>query len=118
MDDQLLVKMLNKTNLEDDNTSDSLNFSFVKPQGPVLENVNDGILNVDTDKLYNEYCANSFSENSLTKYENLYNDFKIVLKIAESLKTEYKNVDSPSHGFKASKKESPSSPKTTNLIDF
>jgi hypothetical protein len=52
--------------------------------------VNDGILNLNTERLFNEYYSSSFSENSLKKYENLFNDFKITLKMIESLKNEYK----------------------------
>jgi hypothetical protein len=61
-----------------------------KLSGPLLENVNDGILNLNTEKLYNEYYSCNFNENSLKKYENLHNDFKISLKMIESLKNEYK----------------------------
>ena len=61
-----------------------------KLNGPLLENVNDGVLNMNTEKLYNEYYSNNFNENSVKKYENLYNDFKISLKMIESLKNEYK----------------------------
>ncbi len=52
--------------------------------------MNDGILNLNTERLFNEYYSSSFSENSLKKYENLFNDFKITLKMIESLKNEYK----------------------------
>ena len=61
-----------------------------KLSGPLLENVNDGILNLNTEKLYNEYYSCNFNENSVKKYENLHNDFKISLKMIESLKNEYK----------------------------
>jgi hypothetical protein len=81
---------LNKTNLD---LSDSQNENNLSKANLILENHNDGILNVDTERLYNEYCKNSFSENTLNKYENLYNDFKIILKITESLKNEYKTKD-------------------------
>ncbi len=60
-----------------------------KINGPILENVNDGILNINTEKLYNEYYSSNFNENSFKKYENLLNDFKITLKMIESLKNEY-----------------------------
>jgi mevalonate pyrophosphate decarboxylase len=53
-----------------------------------IVNVNDGLLNINTEKLYKEYCANSFMENSIMKMENLHNDFKIILKLIESLKNE------------------------------
>jgi len=66
------------------------NFNLeVKINGPVLENVNDGILNINTEKLYREYYSCNFNENSFRKCENLYNDFKITLKMIESLKQEY-----------------------------
>ena len=45
---------------------------------------------MNTERLYNEYYTNNFNENSVKKYENLYNDFKISLKMIESLKNEYK----------------------------
>ncbi len=67
------------------------NFSLeVKINGPILENVNDGILNINTEKLYREYYSCNFNENSFRKYENLHNDFKITLKMIESLKNEYR----------------------------
>jgi hypothetical protein len=112
--------MLNKSNLEEEANQDNdlMNFTLVKPQGPILENINDGILNLDTDKLFNEYCSNAFGENTLGKYENMYNDFKIILKIAESLKSEYKNVDNQSADLKTFYKDTPKGSTSTNLIDF
>ncbi len=128
VDDQSLVFMLNKSSLveEEDIThshdNDFMNFTLIKSHGPILENINDGILNLDTEKLFNEYCSNSFGENSLGKYENMYNDFKIILKIAESLKSEYKNIDNQTAGIKTFYKDKEVTPKTSstssNLIDF
>ena len=88
-----LILFLNKTyeenfNLDEKNT---------KLSGPVLENVNDGILNLNTEKLYNEYYSCNFNENSMKKYENLHNDLKITLKMMESLKNEY-NTESVQSG--------------------
>ena len=51
-------------------------------------NINDGILNLNTEKLYKDYCTNNFNENSLLKYENMLNDFKIILKLIESFKND------------------------------
>jgi hypothetical protein len=67
--------------------------------------VNDGLLNLNTEKLYKEYCTNSFEENSVMKYENMLNDFKIILKLIESLKNDL--------GF-----DKESKPGTNNLIDL
>ena len=66
-----------------------------KIQGPILENKNDGILNLNLDLLRKEYCNNNFNDNSLIVFENMYNDFKIILKLIESLKAEYKNGEEP-----------------------
>lgn len=82
--------MLNKTNL---GPTDTQNENSSSKANLILENHNDGILNVDTERLYNEYCKNNFQDNSLNKYENLYNDFKIILKITESLKNDYKTKE-------------------------
>jgi ubiquinone biosynthesis protein Coq4 len=62
-----------------------------KFNGPMLENINDGVLKINTDQLFTEYCSNDFNETPISKFENMYNDFKIVLKIVESLKTEYRS---------------------------
>lgn len=80
-----LLLLLNKSNKEDDQIETSKT-----QKGPMLENINDGILKINTDQLFKEYCSNSFNENSLFKYENMFNDFKIILKLIESLKGDYK----------------------------
>lgn len=116
-----LVNLINK--VEDDQES---NFTFQNvftQNGPILlENVNDGILNLDTEKLYNEYCSNNFTENNIVKYENMYNDFKIIMKIVESLKNEYTSSISTSindNSYSISENKSKSiNKKQNNLIDF
>lgn len=84
-----LLLYLNK-NYQENSDIFNLDEKSIKINGPILENVNDGILNLDTEKLLNEYYSKSFPENCLKKYENLFNDFKITLKMIESLKNEYK----------------------------
>ena len=133
VDEQNLVNLLNGSNLEDNRNSGSNGYigseSSYKSNGPILENINDGILNLDTERLQNEYCLNNFVENSLARYENMYNDFKIVLKIVESLKSEYKN-EIPNSTFnsindttsslkqKESAQSSVGTSSINNLIDF
>lgn len=82
--------MINKNKGEKSDDDDSGGNISTARKGPVLEGLNDGILNLNTEKLYQEYCSRNFGENSLLKFENMYNDFKIILKLVESLKNEYK----------------------------
>jgi hypothetical protein len=63
--------MLNKsTNIENDTLTQKTT---------TVINDNDGILNLNTELLYKEYCTNNFNENSIGKYEKMHNDFKIIL---------------------------------------
>jgi hypothetical protein len=79
----LSIKLGDGTNgLKDD--------SFTRETRNII-NVNDGLLNLNTEKLYKEYCTGTFEENSVMKYENMHNDFKIILKLLESLKNEINN---------------------------
>jgi hypothetical protein len=54
-----------------------------------LENSSEGILNLNVEKLSNEYCSSSFEEIPLSKFENMFNDFKIMLKLVEVLKNDF-----------------------------
>jgi hypothetical protein len=75
-----MLNLLNKSELS---VEDNI---VLRSRGDI--NVNDGILNLDTEKLYKEYCTNNFNENSLMKYEYMLNDFKIILKLIESFKND------------------------------
>ena len=110
-----MINLLNrstKSTLEEDISIDKSSYT------PLL---NDGLLSLDVDRVYNEYCSNNLSEISLSKIENMYNDFKIILKMVESLKNEYKNGEGNNNNIQlGSHQSSPinSSSKVTNLIDF
>ena len=105
-----MVNLLNNSDL----TNDLNGITFINTQENILS-VNDSLLSVDTEKLKNEYCSNSFIDNSLTKYENMYNDFKILLKIVESVKQGEDTYSNNLINFTSNKT---SSKNKTNLIDF
>ncbi len=75
---------MNETLVEDSNELTGI--TFINEQQRTNLSIHDSLLSLDTDKLFNEYCSNQFTDNSITKYENLHNDFKILLKIVESIK--------------------------------
>ncbi len=77
--------MINKNNGE------IYNEDIISSGGQI--NMNDGLLNLNTEKLYKDYCTNNFNENSLMKYENMLNDFKIILKLIESFKNDLNYSD-------------------------
>jgi hypothetical protein len=79
-----LVKVLNESQVQDSNELNGI--TFLDEQERRHLSVHDSLLSIDTDKLFNEYCSNQFTDNSINKYENLHNDFKILLKIVESIK--------------------------------
>jgi hypothetical protein len=87
IDPDQMVNFLNKSELS---VEDNM---VLKSRGHL--NYNDGILNLNTEKLYKEYCTNNFNENSLMKYEYMLNDFKIILKLIESFKNDvnYENKE-------------------------
>jgi hypothetical protein len=63
----------------------------------------DGILNMNTEKLYNDYLSANFTDISLTKFENMHNDMKIILKMIEAQKSQMMGQQSPqSHSINAS----------------
>ncbi len=101
-----LVNILNKTNLyhlEENEKNGST--SMRKTSDLFME----GILNMNTDKIHNEYLSGKFSDISLTKFENMHNDMKIILKMIEAQKA-HNNQMSPIGGTinnnnKNSKKE-------------
>jgi len=114
-----LVNLINR--VEDDQVNNFMFQNVFTQNGPILlENVNDGILNLDTEKLYNEYCSNNFTDNSIVKYENMYNDFKIIMKIVESLKNEFtSNSTSINDSYSTHENKSKTiNNKKNNLIDF
>lgn len=86
-----MINILNKQYSDND-----IQF-FKYNKGPILENVNDGLLNLNIAKLHNEYCSFNLNEIPLSKFENMYNDFKIILKMVESVKSESSNGESGSH---------------------
>lgn len=55
----------------------------------------DGILNMNTEKLYSDYLSSNFSDISLTKFENMHNDMKIILKMIEAQKNQTIGTQSP-----------------------
>jgi hypothetical protein len=93
--DENLLNLLNKSISErEDNftfTTNTISLSRTNNIEPILENRNDGILNLPLDQLYSEYCTGNFNEIPLSKFECMRSDFKIILKLVESLKSEYKN---------------------------
>ncbi len=54
----------------------------------------DGILNMNTEKLYNDYLSSNFADISLTKFENMHNDMKIILKMIEAQKNQNQMIGS------------------------
>ncbi len=55
----------------------------------------DGILSMNTEKLYNDYISFNFNDISLTKFESMRNDMKIILKMIESQKNQINGSQSP-----------------------
>jgi len=60
-----------------------------------LDFINDGILNMNTEKIYNDYLSSNFNEISLTKFESMHNDMKIILKMIEAQKSQMMGQQSP-----------------------
>jgi hypothetical protein len=82
-----LVDLVNKKYKDEDNGSGSFDDEQLTHKGPLLNNlINDGILSIDFDKLNEQYCNTPFSDLTTAKLENLQSDFKIILKLIESLK--------------------------------
>lgn len=102
-----LVNILNKTNL---NPLEEYEKNSRKSSEIFME----GILSMNTEKLHNDYLSGRFSDISLTKFESMHNDMKIILKMIEAQKT-HNNQLSPSGGasINSSKKEN-----GINIIDL
>lgn len=50
---------------------------------------------MNTEKLYNDYLTSNFTDISLTKFENMHNDMKIILKMIEAQKSQTMGSQSP-----------------------
>ena len=57
----------------------------------------DGILNLNTEKLQNEYFSGNFHDINLTKFEKMHNDMKIILKMIEAHKSQMNSSSSQNH---------------------
>lgn len=88
-----LVNILNKTKLTLHNEHEG-DFGKTKQNSEIL--IFDGLLSMNTEKLYNEYFSVNFSDISLMKFENMHNDMKIILKMIEAQKSQMNYSLSPS----------------------
>jgi len=89
------VNYLNKTKLnsyEDLSDKNDTNKNNLKNNSDLFI---DGILSMNTDKLYNDYLSSNFTDISLTKFESMRNDMKIILKIIEAQKSNMMGSQSP-----------------------
>lgn len=104
-----LVNILNKTNLNPLEEYEK-NASMKKSSDIFME----GILSMNTEKLHNDYLSGRFSDISLTKFESMHNDMKIILKMIEAQKAHNNTQLSPtgSH-INSTKKEN-----GINIIDL
>lgn len=89
------MNYLNKTKLnsyEDLSDKNDTNKNNLKNNSDLFI---DGILSMNTDKLYNDYLSSNFTDISLTKFESMRNDMKIILKIIEAQKSNMMGSQSP-----------------------
>jgi len=90
-----LVNYLNKTKINSNE-----DYSEKSEAGKNTEKNNsdlfiDGILNMNSNKLYHDYLSSNFTDISLTKFENMHNDMKIILKLIEAQKNQIMGSQSP-----------------------
>ena len=78
-----LVNILNKTNLNPFEENEKNGSSSMRKTSDLFM---EGILSMNTEKIHNEYLSGRFSDISLTKFENMHNDMKIILKMIEAQK--------------------------------
>jgi len=76
-----LVNILNKTNLNP--LEDYEKNASIKKNSEIFM---EGILSMNTEKLQKDYLSGRFSDISLTKFERMHNDMKIILKMIEAQK--------------------------------
>lgn len=84
-----LVNILNKTNI---NPLDDIEKNSMRKNSEVFM---EGILSMNTEKLHNDYLSGRFSDISLTKFERMHNDMKIILKMIEAQKSHNTQISSP-----------------------
>ena len=99
-----LVNILNKTNLNPVEES-----TFKKSSKIFME----GILSMNTEKLHNDYLSGRFSDISLTKFESMHNDMKIILKMIEAQKAHNSQMSPTGSSINNTKKEN-----GINIIDL
>lgn len=90
-----LVNYLNKTKVNAYEENSERNESGKNNQKNNSDLFIEGILNMNTEKLYNDYLSSNFSDISLTKFENMHNDMKIILKMIEAQKSQMMGSQSP-----------------------
>lgn len=98
-----MVNYLNKTKLNSYEEYSDKNESNKNNSKNNSDLFIDGILSMNTEKLYNDYLSSNFTDISLTKFESMRNDMKIILKMIEAQKSQMMGTQSPqSHSINSS----------------